>query len=402
MVGNPLDKEKRDAAANTALRRSARLSKLLEREIRSSGPLTFAAYQDRVLYDPRLGYYGSGTVLFGEGGDFFTASSDSSLFACCLARYYAGLPDLDELLEVGAGDATLCRNLLPELARLDVLPRRYRILEPSPALRRRQRERLREVLAPEYFARVSWLSAPPTRPFSGLVLALEVLDALPVRRLLWSREHWWELHVDWKEGALAWTTAEPDARLAAVATGLPPPAGGWPEGYSTECCTRLKPWLAAVAAPLRRGQLLFLDYGYPGHEYYHAQRMQGTLICHYRHRAHFDPFFLPGLQDISASVDFSALAEAGEACGLALEGYADQADWLLACDLLAMLAKVPQDALRKRLNATRQAHYLLLSGATGARFKWLALSRDCSGPMKVWRACDRSFRLRRAAPESSS
>ena len=405
-AANQPDKRNRGAGEGAAapapgragLRRSERLCAALKQRIRAHGPLSFADYQEQVLYDPRLGYYGVGAVLFGADGDFVTASTRSELFARCLARYYARLPELDEILEVGAGDAALCRGLLPELARLGRLPRRYRILERSPVLRRRQRELLRAALTPKCFARLSWPKAMPARPFSGLVLGLELLDALPVQRLHRRGGRWRELRVTWDDGALAWTETDPDACLAAIAGGLPEPPGGWPEGYSTECCPRLPVFLAELAAPLRRGQLLFLDYGYPRHEYYHAQRLDGTLICHYRQRAHFDPFFLPGLQDISAAVDFSALAEAGKSCGLTLEGYAEQAPWLLACGLPEMLKELQPGTSRERLESLQEAHWLLLPGAAGARFKWLSLSRNCPGPAAPWRACDRSSRLYRAPP----
>ena len=351
---------------------------LTERIAAGDGFLPFADYVELALYAPQLGYYSGGARKFGAGGDFTTAPEHSPLFAVCLAQQCA--PILSsigeaELLELGAGSGRLACDLLVALAERDALPARYRILEISADLRMRQQQAVARLPA-ELAARVQWLDALPEADWRGVLLANEVLDALPFERVCFGeRGAIAELGVRQTQGRLAWATRPAPQRLAdearRVASGLP----DWPApGYTSELCLRLLPWLAAVTAKLSQGVALFIDYGLPRAQYYHPQRDHGTLRCHHRQRAHDDPFLLPGLQDITAWVDFTRVAEAGDAAGLELLGFATQAAFLLANGLESLVVAVDDDLERAR--RASQARMLLMPDRMGESFKVMALGRD--------------------------
>ncbi len=357
------------------------------------GWIPFSRYMELALYHPRYGYYSSGTVAFGEGGDFVTAPELGPVFAACLAR--CCLPVLretgGELLEIGAGSGSLAAALLPELQRLGELPSRYRIVESSAALRERQRRRLLETLPPELMRRVSWREEPPEEPFTGMILANEVLDALPVERFEMTPGGPRLLGVGLADGELAWQTAdEADPRLEAA----------WPErglelpvGYRSEIALELPRWLRAQTRALRRGAALFIDYGYPRGEYYHPQRRDGTLICHYRQRGFDQPLALPGLIDLSAFVDFTALAEAADACGLVVAGFATQAHFLIDCALEAVAADVMKMPEQERALRLAELQRLTHPGEMGERFKVMALSRELEAPVPGFDRFDRRHAL---------
>ena len=266
------------------------------------------------------------------------------------------------------------------------------ILEVSASLKQRQRETLQQRV-PDLMPRVSWLDSPPGTAFHGVILANEVVDALPVQRFVRRREAVRELAVAWDGNGFAWAERAPSAELedavAEVEADLGEPLV---PGYESELQTRLRPWLAAITEPLRHGAVLLIDYGYPRREYYHPERRTGTLVCQYRHRAHADPLVLPGLQDITAFVDFTAVAEAALAAGLGVAGYTTQAHFLMGCELSAMLE---DEALgsAERLRLAQQAKTLMMPGEMGERFKVMALTRGYEWPLTAFAHFDHRGRL---------
>ena len=277
------------------------------------------------------------------------------------------------ILEVGAGSGELAATILGRLDELDQPPAAYQILEVSADLRARQRIRLRP-----WGQMVQWLDALPENGFQGVVLANEVVDALPVTRFVKHDGQIFKLGVGRGAEALRWVRGPADAPLDAAVARIELQRGApLPDGYQSEFCSRLPAWLAALAAPLTRGALLFIDYGLPRREYYHESRYQGTLICHYRHRAHDDPFLWPGLQDLSAWVDFSHLAGAAVDCGLEIAGYTTQAQFLLHGGIADLLG-AHNDAAAG-LTEAAAVKTLILPGEMGERFKVILLSRDPDG-----------------------
>ena len=354
--------------------RCARLCQRVGAEIDQVGSISFARFMELALYEPECGYYTSGAVEFGVGGDFVTAPELTPLFAGSLARQCAEVLEHlggGEILEVGAGSGVLARELLGALARLDSLPLRYRILERSPALRARQAATLQQAEVP-----TEWLQTAPDQPFTGLILANELFDALPCHRIRMQSRHFCELRVGGEAGHFRWQTGA----VFAPATELLQ-WGPFTDGYTTELNLQMEPCLQAISAQLQRGLVLCLDYGYPRAEYLHPERSMGTLLCHHNHTALADPLVRVGEQDISASVDFTRLAEAGEQAGLALCGYASQAGFLLGCG-------IPEPATDRA--ALRQ---LLLPGGMGERFQVMALGRGMDRALCGFSQQDYRWRL---------
>lgn len=358
------------------------------------GAIPFLEFMEEALYAPGLGYYSNGLRKFGADGDFVTAPELTPLFGRSLASLaeavLAAVPDGD-ILEFGAGSGALAIDLLGELEARAVLPRRYFILERSAALQQRQREAIGAAL-PQLLERVCWLDRLPGS-FAGLILANEVLDAAPVRRFQWDgstvREYW----VQWQDEGFAWSLRDTeDERLLQAVTGLARDQG-WAPGYVSEWDPSLAAWVVSVAQCLRQGALLLIDYGSPRAERYHAQRTGGSLMCHYRHRAHDNPLILPGLQDITSYVDFTTVAEAGTAAGLALEGFCTQAHCLLDCGLDRLLMALEPDGSPRYLARVQQAKQLLMPGEMGERFKCMALRRGIEGGLPGFRQQDLRGRL---------
>ncbi|RMF96909.1 MAG: SAM-dependent methyltransferase [Gammaproteobacteria bacterium] len=376
---------------------SEALRERIAARIRTAGGwLDFADYMQAALYEPGLGYYSGGARKFGEAGDFVTAPEISPLFARCLAEavgpVLAALGG-GSLLEIGPGSGALAAELLPALAARDRLPDRYLLLEVSAELRERQQQRLAQLPA-GLAGRCQWLDALPAAPFRGVILGNEVLDALPVSRFCWRDGRCQALGVTLAGDGFAWAEAPASETLsAAVAARLGPLRQALPDGYRSEICLQLEPWLASIAARLSAGMLLFADYGLVRREYYHPQRRDGSLICHYRHRAHADPFWLPGGQDISAWVDFTAVAEAGIAAGLALAGFSNQAGFLLAHGLEAEAARLEAGAPTPGgVSGAAALRRLLLPGEMGEYFKFIALGRGLPPGLVDWPQ-DQSARL---------
>ncbi len=347
----------------------------------AGGWLPFSRYMELALYAPGLGYYAAGAHKLGAGGDFVTAPELSPVFGRCLASQ-AGevLATLGggDLLEVGAGSGALVAELLAELDRQGRLPGRYLILETSPDLRERQRAALARLPA-TLAARVGWLERPPAEPLRGVILANEVLDALPVERFRIGAAGVEALGVALAGERFAWAARPADAALAAAVAELGVELAA---GYESELCPRVAPWLAAVMAPLAAGVALLLDYGYTRAEYYSPPRAGGTLACFHRQRRHEDPFVNVGLQDLTAWVDFTRVAEAALAAGLGVAGYTTQAHLLLANGFEQHLAalRATLDPAREPL-AARAALRLVLPGEMGERFKCIALARGYEAPL---------------------
>jgi SAM-dependent MidA family methyltransferase len=348
----------------------------------AGGWLSFARYMDLALYAPGLGYYVAGAHKLGTGGDFVTAPELSPVFAHCLAgEVGAVLAALGggDIVEIGAGSGALAADLLTALAEDGRLPDRYRILETSPDLRARQQARI-GALPMALAGRVEWLDRIPTTPFRGALLSNEVLDALPVERFRIRGAGVEALGVAWNGARFHWAPAPADAALCTAVAAL---GMDLPDGYVGELCPGLGAWLDSVTAPLAAGVALLVDYGYARAEYYAPWRDGGTLGCFHRHRRHDDPFIHVGLQDLTAWVDYTAVAEAALAAGLEVAGFTTQAHFLLANGFEARLA-----AHRASLDeagavaAGQAARRLLMPAEMGERFKCIALSRDYAAPLR--------------------
>jgi SAM-dependent MidA family methyltransferase len=356
-----------------ALAHSRQLTERVAREIESAGGwIDFARYMELALYAPGLGYYSGGAAKLGGEGDFVTAPELSRLFGATLARQVAQILEYapGDVLELGAGSGRLAVDLLVGLDEIGRLPERYRILELSADLRERQ-ARIAAALPPALRRRIEWLEQLPDTIF-GAVLANEVLDALPVHLVAWTGEGVRERGVTWSDQAFAFE----DRALAAGALLDRARAIAPPAPYLSEIGLAAPALIVSLAERLARGALLFVDYGFGSAEYYHAQRSRGTLMCHYRHRAHDDPFFLPGLQDITTHVDFGAVARAGEAAGLELLGYTTQAHFLVNLGITELLAHTPPEHAGRYLPLAAQAHKLLSPAEMGELFKVIALGRE--------------------------
>jgi SAM-dependent MidA family methyltransferase len=376
-----------DAAAASAL-----LAGRIADEIRQAGGwIPFSRYMALALYTPGLGYYGGGARKFGAAGDFVTAPELSPLFAEALAAQIAPLmaASAPRLLEAGAGSGILAFDLLHAFERRGALPERYEILELSGELRARQQATLARA-APHLAARVVWLDALPEN-FSGVVLANELLDALPVDLAVWREDGIHERGVTLAENGFAWAERPATGGLLAAAQALSfvsPP-------YVSEIGLAARAWVAEWGRILRRGALLLIDYGFPQREYYHPQRGEGTLMCHYRHHAHGDPFWLPGLNDLTAHVDFTAIAEAGYEAGLDVLGYASQGAFLLNCGLAQLLEARRADAAADVAYATLAAgaQKLISPAEMGELFKVLLLGKGIEEPLPGFAQGDRSHAL---------
>ncbi|MGE3774244.1 MAG: class I SAM-dependent methyltransferase [Gammaproteobacteria bacterium] len=368
-------------------------ARIVEAIDRAGGRLSFADYMDLALYAPGLGYYVAGARSFGRDGDFVTAPELSPLFGATLAQQCAEVLARTggSILEFGGGSGRLAATLLAELAARGALPDSYCILELSPGLRARQRETI-AAGAPEALARVRWLTDAPALPLAGVVIANEVLDALPVRLFARVAGADFERGVTHAaSGDLAWTRWPADAALSAAIAQCfapsPPPAD-----YVSEINLRMRTWLADLPRFLRRGVALLVDYGDTRRERYHAHNDGGSLRCYFRHRVLDDPLRHPGLQDITASVDFTRVAEDACDAGFTVLGYATQASFLLACGIEERLQArlgVPGDHARLAL----EARILLLPQEMGTRCKVLALGRDYGAPLLGFRLRDERHRL---------
>lgn len=370
--------------ANEAAHSRRLVNRIWEEIDARDGWLSFERFMEMALYEPGLGYYSAGTSKLGAGGDFVTAPEVSPLFSRCLATQCSEILQQvsgAEILEFGAGSGVMAADVLNELAALGTLPARYLILEVSADLRERQRALVRE-RAPAHAERIEWLDRLPEE-FRGVVLANEVLDALPVQRFRIRGDQVNSLGVTWQLGRLDWSEVHADAEIEAAVRRIEAATGErLPDGYTSEINMRLAPWISGVASALREGVALFIDYGLPQRQYYRSERSEGTLLCHFRHRFHDDPLINVGVQDIGAWVDFTAVAEAASAAGLAVAGFATQAHFLIGNGLERLLAPVESHELASRVQLARQAMLLTLPGEMGERFKVIGLSRGFDQPLR--------------------
>jgi SAM-dependent MidA family methyltransferase len=371
------------------------LEQVRARIVAAGGWLPFDAYMQMALYEPGLGYYSAGSHKLGAGGDFTTAPEMSRLFGRCLARQCAdvlGTLGGGDVLEIGAGSGRLAFDVLGAMAGQGMLPERYCILEVSADLRERQRTLL-ATLPADLAARVHWLDAPPGQPWRGALLANEVLDALPVECFAWRDGQLFERGValDADDG-LGWQERPASPSLVAEVERLRADFdAAWPSGYLSELCLRTGTWLHEVTRALSQGVALFIDYGLPRRDYYHPQRSAGTLRSHYRQRAHADPFAHPGMEDLTAWVDFTRVAEAADAAGLDVLGFTTQAALLLGLGIEAQVAAAADE--RTRVALAGEARRLLMPEEMGENFKAIALGRGWHGPLAGFALQDLRSRL---------
>lgn len=371
---------------------SDELSLLIAREIQAAGGhIPFSRYMEQVLYAPGLGYYSAGSRKLGAAGDFVTAPEMSPLFAQCLARQGAQLRSdgLHQVLEIGAGSGALAADFLLATHEIGCAPERYFILELSADLRERQRERIAQ-RAPALCDRVQWLEALPDS-FEGMIVANEVLDATPAHVVTTCQGEVLEASVRWSQEASAFMwhdTTAPDLIHRAVA-----PLNLPTHNYRTEINFAATALVASLARLLTRGVMLFIDYGFPAREFYHPQRATGTLMCHYRHHAHDDPFAFVGLQDITTHVDFSAVAAAALDGGAALLGYTSQAHFLINCGITDLLSATPASDARAYAPLAAQAQKLLSPAEMGELFKVIALGKNVTTPLMGFARGDKSHTL---------
>ena len=362
---------------------SARLAELIIDEIeQQGGKIPFIRYMELILHAPGLGYYSAGAHKIGAAGDFITAPEISPLFSQCVARQcqqvMAGNDGMD-ILEVGAGSGAMACEILRELEKLDSLPAHYYILDLSADLRARQRTHLQREL-PQLMDRVLWLDALPENGFKGVVLANELLDAMPVHLVRFDPENLVERYVGWDGERLTWCDGPlSEARLAVAAAHIINECGAdeFDNEYVSEINLAAADWVRSIASILEQGLVLLIDYGFPRREYYIPERKEGTVMCHYRHQAHSDPLILPGLQDVTAHVDFTAVAESADEAGLDVAGYTTQAHFLLGTGLMALLAEAAEKTTHEQQLMQAQAvKTLTMPQEMGELFKVIALTKD--------------------------
>ncbi len=362
---------------------------------KQNGKLSFHRFMQEVLYAPGLGYYSAGLQEFGKNGDFITAPEISSLFSQCLAQQCQQvLTSLENgsILEFGAGSGIMAADILLTLQQQDSLPEHYYILEVSANLRRKQKNTLSEK-CPELISRITWLDKLP-ESFSGIVLANEVLDAMPIHLVHLSKKKLQEYYVTFQQNQWQLFLDEPENNTISdtmqhIASLLD--AETIAQGYTTEINSYYQPWLRSLANCMVKGYVLLIDYGFPEHEYYHPQRNQGTLMCHYQHYAHSNPLIQLGLQDITAHVDFTALANAADSTEFSVTGYTTQAMFLLASGIVDNLTEITDPI--EYYNRNQTLIQLTSPQEMGELFKIMALSKNCDTALSGFELADMRHRL---------
>ena len=374
-----------------ALAHSAELTRLIRNELDAAGGwLPFDRYMSLALYTPGYGYYSAGLEKFGEGGDFVTAPEISTLFGRCVAHQIAQVLATTggSVLELGAGSGRLAVDVLAELDRLGQLPEQYLIMEVSANLRKKQKLRAMSHLPLHLSQKIVWLdSLPPA--FNGLVLGNEVLDALPANLVIWHEDGISERGVATEGNRFVWR----DQRLTHGPLFDAAASLKMPSGHVSEINLAAGGLMASLTRMLTHGVILMLDYGFPRREFYHPQRDRGTLMCHYRHHAHDDPFLYPGLQDITTHVDFTAAAEAAAAQGATLLGYTGQAQFLINCGITDFLAEISPADMAAYLPLAAQAQKLLSPAEMGELFKVVALGKAFNEPLAGFTRGDKGHTL---------
>jgi SAM-dependent MidA family methyltransferase len=354
------------------------LAHVLDQIRRAGGWLDFAEFMSLALYAPGLGYYSAGAHKLGAGGDFTTAPEISSLFSRCVALQVAQVlrETNGDVLELGAGTGVMAADMLLELEQQRCLPERYLILEVSADLRARQQQLL-SARVPHLVERVGWPDALPDSCV-GVVLANEVLDALPVSRFVMQGGAPQALGVSAHDAALMWQTRPASVALTDAVRAIEQGRGApLPENYCSEINLQLPAWIKSVADALTRGVMLFIDYGHAQAQYYSDERSNGTLGCFFKQRLHDNPLINLGVQDITAWVDFTRVAEAGMAAGLELRGFATQAHFLFGCGLQHLLHDLSEQSDAARWRISQQVQKLTLPSEMGENFKAMAFAKDC-------------------------
>lgn len=337
---------------------SAKVAEFIANEIKNNGPISFCRFMELALYAPGLGYYSAGAHKFGHGGDFTTAPELSPIFSKCLANRCAAILNGRDILEFGAGTGVMAADILLTLEQKNCLPPNYFIVEVSADLRTRQKQTI-EKKAPHLLKRVQWLDQLPTTPISAVVLANEVLDAMPVHRVMINDNTIKEYYVDFVEGKFAWQLQDSNITI--------PPLLREAENYTTEINLSLSAWFAALAQCTHDSSIILIDYGFLAHEFYHPQRHMGTLMCHFRHTAHGDPLQLIGIQDITTHVNFSDVISVAEANGFNVVSFNNQAKFLIDNGLIDFAGDI---------DSNQQIKTLTLPGEMGELFKVLELSHN--------------------------
>lgn len=368
---------------------SEKLQTIIATEIKRKGPISFHDFMQKALYQPQLGYYRAGTHKFGSQGDFVTAPEISSLFSWCIARQCAEILSKinhPSILELGAGSGRMALEILRELERLNCLPEYYYILEPSADLKQRQLELFAEQ-GSQFLNKIKWLSELPPQLFSGVMLANEVIDAIPIHKFKIENNVFYEFYVDVHNGEFQWQSLP--AKSPRLITEIENLNISSPE-YASEINLMLKPWIKTLADSLQEGVVILIDYGFVRREYYHPERAMGTLMCHYRHRAHDNPLILVGIQDITAFVDFTRVAEAALDAHLEISGFTHQAGFLLNCGIMdfSQMSSIPE-----QYAIAQQIKRLILPSEMGEKFKVIALSKDYSEPLSGFREFDQLDKL---------
>ncbi len=376
---------------DTEREHSAILQTLIRQTIDEAGDrISFEHFMGLALHAPGLGYYSGHKIKFGEQGDFVTAPEISPLFGQCLAnqcqQILAPLHGAS-LLEVGAGRGLLAGHILQTLQRQDALPTEYLILETSGDLRDLQQQHLQQQV-PELYERIRWLDGLPEPGFRGIVMANELLDAMPVQRFQQTTDGLKQLGVQYRDGVFEYCPMDADQDLQQRIDPL-----SLPQGYTSEVNFQAEAWIGSIADVLQQGVMLLIDYGFPRHEFYHPQRQQGTLMCHYRHRAHDNPFTHIGLQDITAHVDFTAMAEAASKAGLDVLGYSNQAAFLIGNGLEQLLNASDPDDVKAHLAMTQQVKTLTMPSEMGELFKVIAFGKDMDMALQGFALQDQRGRL---------
>jgi len=362
-----------------AQQHSEKLIALIKSEIdKNGGVISFQRYMELALYAPGLGYYTAGSIKLGEEGDFITAPEISSLFSQALANAILPIVDSQQIiLEVGAGRGRMAADILVYLKQQNKLPKEYWILELSADLRERQKVTIEEII-PEFIDNIKWLDVLPEQ-FSGVVLANELLDAMPVQLFQKKENDINEINVVWLDDKFSFQLKSSfDERLVHRVKNIETELEReFDSGYVSEINFAAEDWIKSIAESLQQGIIILIDYGFPRHEYYHAQRNQGTLMCHYRHRTHPDAFVYPGLQDITAHVDFTAMADAALEANMEVIGYTNQVSFLMGAGLLELAALTEESNVQKQMETASQIKKLTLPHEMGELFKVIGFSKNC-------------------------
>lgn len=362
--------------------------------VTAGGKISFADYMNLCLYSPGLGYYSAGSQKIGHGGDFTTAPEISPLFSRTLAHHVKDvMQQLDhaDILEFGAGSGKMAVDILLELHNINSLPDRYFIIEASADLRLKQQKSIEKHI-PELSAKICWLEAMPDN-FSGVIVANEVCDAMPVHLLEFTadniQERYIELDLDgnlqWCDGKLS--QKELHAKAKKIHSLIESQA------YITEVNLHAEAWINSIADTFKQGAIFIIDYGYPETSYYHPERSNGTLMCYYQHHGHDDPFVFPGLQDITAHVDFTSLAQTAHDKGLEVSGFQNQADFLIAGGITELASLNETENELALMQQTAEIKRLTLPSEMGENFKVLTLTYKLDNLLPRIQLRDQRYRL---------